>query len=277
MPQPVLWRCPICAEALSLNEGSFICHNKHNFDRAKEGYVNLLVVNRKHSSDPGDNKAMLDSRRYFLQQGFYKPLAEQLGQLIESYLPPKDAMTVVDAGCGEGYYLHTLAEQLGTQHYYYGTDISRTAMRLAAKQYSTLNFAVASSFALPIANNSVDVVIRIFAPANEAEIQRILKTGGLYLWVYPAEKHLFELRQLIYDEPKPHIVETLEPIVGFNDLPDIKITYPLHLPNPTSIAALLTMTPYYWSANKAKQAYCQHLQTLDLTVDFAISIRQKVA
>ncbi len=102
----ILWRCPLCHEPLKLVGRSFACANRHSFDQAKEGYVNLLRVNRKHSADPGDNKEMLESRRHFLQQGFYAPLAAGLGEAIRQYFPdPSQPLTLLDAGCGEGYYL----------------------------------------------------------------------------------------------------------------------------------------------------------------------------
>lgn len=275
--KPSLWRCPICHAALQLQERSFTCSNHHRFDQAKEGYVNLLRVNRKHSADPGDNKAMLESRRHFLQQGFYAPLAQALGDAIRQHFSADTAnLTLLDAGCGEGYYLSQLAVQLGGGAYW-GTDISRAAMRLAAKAYPNMQFAVASSFELPLADEAVDAVVRVFAPASAAEITRVLKTGGVYLWAYPGELHLFELRQRIYDEPKPHTVETLPPLVGMTEGVPLRVQYRITLPDAESIAALLAMTPYYWSASADKQAQCQTLQTLDLTVDFVISQWQKSA
>lgn len=271
-----LWRCPLCQQPLHAVARSFTCSNRHSFDQAKEGYVNLLRVNRKHSADPGDNKAMLESRRHFLQQGFYAPLATGLAQVIRPYFPDTtQALTLLDAGCGEGYYLHQLAQMLGDHVQYLGTDISRSAMRLAAKQYPAMQFAVASSFELPLADAAVDVLVRVFAPASEAEIVRVLKPGGVYLWAYPAAQHLFELRELIYDDPKPHSVEDLPPMVGMLECEPLRVNYAVTLPDQASVAALLHMTPYYWSASAEKQAHCQSLQSLDLTVDFEVRVMKK--
>lgn len=270
------WQCPLCQQPLTLVERSYVCSNRHSFDRAKEGYVNLLRLNRKHSADPGDNKDMLDSRRHFLQQGFYAPLAEAIANTIRTHLPDSaQVLSVLDAGCGEGYYLGKLAEQLGAQHGYQGTDISRTAMRMAAKQYPQLHFAVASSFELPVADASIDALVRVFAPAADSEMARVLKAGGVYIWAYPGPQHLFELRQLIYDDPKPHTVEELPPIDGLQAYPPLQVQYRISLPDPASIAALLSMTPYYWSASAEKQHYCQQLQKLELSVDFAVSVWRK--
>lgn len=274
---PVSWRCPLCSEPLSLSGRSFVCANRHSFDQAKEGYVNLLRLNRKHSADPGDNRDMLASRRHFLQQGFYAPLAAGLAETVRQYFPdPAQPLVLLDAGCGEGYYLGQLAQHLGGNVQYLGTDISRVAMRMAAKQYPAMQFAVASSFELPLSDASVDVLVRVFAPAAEAEIARVLKPGGLYLWAYPGPQHLFELRSLIYDAPKLHSVEeTLPPIDGMTECPSLNVTYPVTLPDQASVTALLNMTPYYWSASEAKQAHCQRLQSLDLTVDFGVRVMRK--
>jgi 23S rRNA (guanine745-N1)-methyltransferase len=273
---PMVWQCPQCREPLAAVGRSWVCANRHSFDQAKEGYVNLLLVNRKHSADPGDNKTMLASRRHFLQQGFYAPLAEGLAEMVRQYFPdPAQALTLLDAGCGEGYYLGKLAQRLGDKVQCCGTDISRAAMRMAAKQYPTMQFAVASSFELPQADASVDVLVRVFAPAADSEIVRVLKPGGLYLWAYPGARHLFELRQLIYDEPKPHEVEILPPMEGMVECQPLNVQYRVTLPDQASIAALLAMTPYYWSASADKQAHCQRLHSLDLTVDFAVSVMKK--
>lgn len=117
---PILWRCPLCHDPLNQTGRTFTCANRHSFDQAKEGYVNLLLVNRKHSTDPGDNKAMLESRRQFLQQGFfYAPLAAALGATIREHFPDTtQALMLLDAGCGKGYYLNQLARCNGNYKYY---------------------------------------------------------------------------------------------------------------------------------------------------------------
>lgn len=269
-----IWRCPLCQESLQLVERSFVCSNRHSFDRAKEGYVNLLPVNKKKSTDPGDSKAMLDSRRRFLQQGFYQPLADVLVAQIQAHYPVADqVLQVFDAGCGEGYYLGQLAQALGERAQFAGTDIAKPAMRMAAKRYPQLQFAVASSFDLPVADNSVDVLVRVFAPAADSEIVRVLKPGGLYLWANPATHHLFELRQLVYDTPQLHTVDEnkVSTELGLQALPAQQVNYQVCLPDAAAIGDLLEMTPYYWSASAEKQAQCRALQQLELTVDFHLS------
>lgn len=272
------WRCPVCREPLQADGRSLACANRHRFDRAKEGYVNLLLANRKNSADPGDSKAMLGSRRRFLQQGFYDPLADSLAAAIRQQFPDSFMpLNLLDAGCGEGYYLGRLIQQLGSRLQAAGTDISRAAMRMAARRYPDARFAVASSFDLPLADASVDALVRVFAPASDTEVARVLKPDGLYLWAHPGERHLFELRQRVYDNPQLHAVNTEKTAaeVDLSVVDTLEVSYPLHLPDQGAVADLLEMTPYYWSASAAKQQACQRLQSLDLTVDFRVTVMRK--
>jgi len=235
-----LWNCPICKQPLFAHQRNYQCENRHSFDQAKEGYVNLLLVNKKKSQDPGDSKAMLDSRRRFLQQGFYAPLAEALAQQINThFVDHAEPLRICDAGCGEGYYLGQLQQSLSQDCVLQGSDIAKPAMKMAAKQYPDIHFAVASSYDLPLADQSIDTLIRVFAPVADEEALRVLKPNGLYLWAYPAEYHLFGLRQLVYDDPKPHEDIPLPEHLQQLEHETLDIRYPIHLSNPQSIASLL--------------------------------------
>ena len=134
------WRCPVCHLPLVLHQSTYSCSNQHSYDRAKEGYVNLLLAHRKKSADPGDTKAMLMSRRLFLEQGHYQPLALALAQHIQTAnLTPQSVL--LDIGCGEGYYLQQIATQ-NPELTIWGIDIARDAARMAAKRLPMMQFAV---------------------------------------------------------------------------------------------------------------------------------------
>lgn len=271
------WSCPVCKSPLLLTERTFSCESNHRFDKAKEGYVNLLLAHKKKSQMPGDNKAMLQQRRLFLEQGFYEPLAAQLTQCIQEdkHTTPNKSLQILDSGCGEGYYLNHIAKTLGNNHEYSGIDISKEATKLAAKRYKNYHFATASSYELPITDNSCDIAFRVFAPAGDAEIYRVLRKDGLYLWVHPNANHLFSLRELIYQDAKPHTVDTNIP-TGFEVIDIINLSYPIHLKDASSLYALLTMTPYFWTASKEKQAQCQQLSEFKVNTDFKIHVLRKV-
>lgn len=95
--------CPLCHQPLSREKNSYICPQRHQFDMAKEGYVNLLPVQHKRSRDPGDSAEMIQARRAFLDAGHYQPLRDAIVAQLRERLDEK-ATAVLDIGCGEGYY-----------------------------------------------------------------------------------------------------------------------------------------------------------------------------
>ncbi len=103
--------CPLDKQPLQLNERTWCCDNGHSFDIAKQGYVNLLPVQNKRSKDPGDSKAMVQARREYLNKGYYQPLAQALADTVLAM----GSQALLDAGCGEGYYLRYLVEQAEQQ------------------------------------------------------------------------------------------------------------------------------------------------------------------
>ena len=99
------WICPSCSNVLSFNHSSWCCSNGHVYDVAKEGYVNLLLVQHKNSKQPGDSKQMVNGRRGFLEQGHYAPLADAISGIYNQYLTQQTTQndaSFFDAGCGEG-------------------------------------------------------------------------------------------------------------------------------------------------------------------------------
>ena len=136
--------CPLCQTSFTQTNNTQICENNHHFDIAKEGYLNLLPVNAKNSKNPGDNKEMMMARRTFLNSGGYLPLAEKLSFLIKELLAEKEQATLLDLGCGEGYYTEFLAGNLPDSTTISALDISKVAVRYAAKRYKTINFCVHS-------------------------------------------------------------------------------------------------------------------------------------
>lgn len=103
-------RCPLCGKPLRLDGGSYRCENRHSYDCAKSGYVNLLDSSRKRSKIPGDNKLMSAARRDFLNKGYYEPLSDALNSVCLARLSGSSSPVILDAGCGEGYYTSRLAE-----------------------------------------------------------------------------------------------------------------------------------------------------------------------
>ncbi len=273
---PSLWTCPLCREPLLPQDRQFRCANGHCFDQAKEGYVNLLPTNRKGSAAPGDNREMLRNRREFLQLGHYRPLADALGELCREQAGVGDgsSFNLLDTGCGEGYYTGVIAEalletQARSDLWLGGIDIAKEAARMAAKRYPNVQFAVASNADLPLANDSLDCALRIFAPAADGEIVRALKPGGLFIAVTPGERHLFQLRQLVYDAPREHAAP-IGQIEGLNHVRREAMDYRIRLTGRGQAAKLLAMTPYYWQASREKQEHIAGLEDTETEIAFRV-------
>ncbi len=242
-------RCPLCHELLVENIPGLACANRHQFDRAREGYFHLLPVQYKGSRDPGDGKLQLQARRRFLRAEFFAPLKHKLQSLL-----PENTNQLLDIGCGEGYFTAAFADVLPNADIY-GLDISKTGIKLAAKSAGkdTLNkkliYTVASSIDLPFVDASMDVITRIYAPSKDEELQRVLKPTGLLIIVTPGEHHLLALRQRIYAEIRPHPAP--ETPKGFKEIECYEVQGELNLPAGEYAEALLAMTPFAWRITSA--------------------------
>ena len=189
--------CPVCGNLLQKEEKAYICPKGHNYDLAREGYVYLLPPNKKHSKDPGDNKQMVAARRAFLETGLYQPFSDELDRLALECLGKNGSPVVLDAGCGEGYYTGRLAQALGERARVFGFDISKCAVRAAAKRYREIAFAVGSSFGIPFADAAADLVVNVFAPIVPEELARVVKPGGHLILAVPGERHLYGLKEIL--------------------------------------------------------------------------------
>ena len=191
-----LFVCPLCGGALERQGGSYLCPNGHCHDVAKEGYTYLLPVNRRHSKAPGDDKAMTAARHAFLEKGYYAPLREKLCQLAVELTG--DAPAVLDNGCGEGYYTAGIYQALcvaGKAPRMAGIDISKPILRLAARREKSIDFAVASSYLLPVADSSIDLLVNCFSPLAIEEFRRVLRPGGRLVIIELTAPARFPMKQ----------------------------------------------------------------------------------
>ena len=264
--------CPLCALPLTLTQRTWGCPQAHKFDMAKEGYVNLLPVQKKNSKDPGDNQQMMFARREFLNAGYYQILSDRVNQLALQYA--SSAQQILDIGCGEGYYSHRLYNALVAHHFCYlqGVDISKSAIKYAAKRYPNLSFCVASAYEMPIPSNSIDLAIRIYAPSKVEELQRIMAPSGILITVSPGPLHHFALKQQIYDQPRLH-PESEARVDGFECLHQERLSAQLELNDSKYIGNFLEMTPYAWKFTaEQKQAFTQ--RGLSCELDFQIEVHR---
>ncbi|MCL1140419.1 23S rRNA (guanine(745)-N(1))-methyltransferase [Shewanella pneumatophori] len=246
----MIYRCPLCQQALSKEDKTWCCPANHRFDCAKEGYVNLLPVQKKKSNDPGDNKEMMLARREFLNKGYYQVLSDKVNLLANEYA--NDPEYGLDIGCGEGYYSNRLVESLPPGFALYGVDISKSALKYAAKRYPKIAFSVASAFDMPFPDNSFDFMLRIYAPSLDVELKRVIKSGGILITVCAGPRHHFALKELIYDNPKEH-TEASSKIEGFELIHQERILQQLSLTDPVDISNFLKMTPYNWKLTEQQK------------------------
>ena len=270
-----LFRCPLCSEPLIRDQRTYRCPNRHSYDIAKEGYTYLLPVNQKNSTAPGDDKGMAAARRAFLSKGYYRPLLEALCDLAVSMTG--DAPTVLDAGCGEGYYtagIHQALLEAGKMPRTAGIDISKFILRSAAKRSREIEFAVASSYRLPVADESMELLINCFSPLAAEEFHRCLKPEGAFLYVVPAAEHLWEMKQVLYDAPYRN-EEKLTPYAGFRYEKVVTVDTTITLESPEDIHNLFQMTPYYWKTPKAGAERLAALDKLTTRIAFHIHVFRK--
>lgn len=271
--------CPVCKEVLLKEDRVFRCNKNHVYDIAKEGYVNLLLAQKKNSKDPGDSKEMIDARKNFLSKGYYHPLALGINNCLRGLITGNslDNINILDAGCGEGYYLDRLSQEL--QEYsnlaFYGLDISKAGVRLAAKKNKNISFAVGSIFDMPIKSQSIDCLLSIFAPIAEQEFTRVLKPNGKALIVSPGAHHLYGLKKLLYENPYLND----EDKVSFDNLAildKIRVGYDFKLVSREDINNLILMTPYYWNTDMSKIVdLINEVDELETKADFIISVYHK--
>ena len=271
-----LFICPICSSELTRGDKNYVCPKGHCYDIASSGYVNLLPVNKKRSASPGDDKAMAAARKAFLDKGYYRPLRDALCNAAVE-LAPKD-VTLLDAGCGEGYYtaeIYHALEAAEKSPQMAGIDISKDILKYAAKREKRIEYAVASSFHLPIRDSSVDILLNCFSPLAEEEFRRVLKKGGYFIYVVPAAGHLWEMKSIAYDVPYPNEEKDIE-YEGFRYADIIEVKSVLQLENQTDISNLFSMTPYFWRTPREGVQRLSQLEKLETAAEFRIHILKKL-
>lgn len=188
-PHEHMFRCPVCRSDMAFrDENGIVCGAGHCFDLSKRGYINFAP----HQVTAKYTKEMFESRRLVFQSGFYNPLLENIEQLIDKYMPGAPNISVLDAGCGEGFFTRELLNGARTM---FAVDIVKDAVTLAARESREAFWIVGDLSNIPIRENSVDIVLNILAPANYGEFSRVIKSGGVLIKVVPDGGYLTELRE----------------------------------------------------------------------------------
>jgi 23S rRNA (guanine745-N1)-methyltransferase len=262
--------CPLDGHPLERYGHQLTCQNGHSFDAAKRGYFHLLPAQFKNSKDPGDSKQMIEARHRFLSNGFYQELANNMA----SFSAIKSAVSILDAGCGEGYYLRQLETYAPhIQWIATGLDISKPAIANAAKLNKACCWMVASNANIPLPDNSIDVLWCVFGFPHEDEFMRVLKPGGRLIQVDAGSNHLLDLRKIIYPEVKIKQPPALfnNPMLSDGRSESLEFSMTLDTQN---IADLMLMTPHLFKASKAGIERAMNLKELDCRAH--ITLRERI-
>ena len=267
------FRCPHCKEALELSENqkSIVCKGtvkRHCFDLSSSGYVNFAPPSQSGS---GDSKEAVRSRTDFLESGGYLTVSCEITKLVTKYC--KGGL-VFDAGCGEGYYTNNIAKEYGGD--VVGFDLSKFGVEYASKSakrnlLKNIFFAVSSVYTLPVEDNSADGIVNIFAPCVESEYARVLKKGGVLITAEAGENHLLGLKEAIYDNAYKNNGREDMPL-GLELVEEKDVRFNLVLEEKKLIAALFSMTPYYYRTSEADMKKLEALERLETSVDVKIKI-----
>ena len=258
--------CPICGCQLNSEGKRYICPNNHSFDIARQGYVNLLTVQQKHSLNPGDTREQVLSRREFLEAGYYAPIARTL---VDTARKLGITGQILDVGCGEGWYSAQLADALGAE--LTGLDISKEAVRCAAAKYKGKQWLCATAAHIPVEEGSVDLLTSLFALTLPEEFRRVLKPGGYYFQVLAAEDHLLGLKGIIYDSLTHKEKDTVPELPGFERVMSVPIRFDFTVEGQ-QVQNLFSMTPHVFRIGKSGAQRLHNTQTLADTASCVLNV-----
>ena len=259
--------CPICQENLALLETSFKCYNRHSFDLAKFGYVNLVPQIKQSANYDKEN---FQNRQQILEAGFYQAILEAVSDLLSN---SKNAKTILDIGCGEGFYSRKLQES-HSEKTFYAFDISKDSVQIAAKSEPNraVNWFVGDLAHLPIKDASMDILLDIFSPANYGEFRRVLSKDGILIKVIPTENHLKEIRQKVQDQLIKKDYSNQDIKNHFQDHFTILSSQTVSLTKPITaeqLQTLLSMTPLLFHVDQTKIDWSQ---LTEITIEAEIMV-----
>ncbi|KEQ38748.1 methyltransferase domain protein [Streptococcus mitis] len=261
--------CPICQENLTLLETSFKCYNRHSFDLAKFGYVNLAPQIKQSTNYDKEN---FQNRQQILEAGFYQAILEDISDLLATN---PSAKTVLDIGCGEGFYSRQLQESHPDKTFY-AFDISKDSVQIAAKSEANwaVNWFVGDLAHLPIKDDSMDILLDIFSPANYGEFRRVLSKDGILIKVIPTKNHLKEIRQRVQDQLTKKDYSNQDIKNHFQEHFTILSSQTASLTKTITaeqLQALLSMTPLLFHVDQTKIDWSQ---LTEITIEAEILVGQ---
>lgn len=275
--------CPICSGPIQVmqaaNTGSLRCSRGHCFDIAKQGYVNLLP----HPPRGAYDKSMFEARRRVSASGFFEPLLERIsGRISRELAFDAEPPHLLDAGCGEGSALARIVDQVheraGTKLLGAGVDISKEAIRIAARESSRAIWCVADLARCPFADRTFGFILNLLSPSNYSEFRRLLSDDGLVIKVIPGSAYLRELREVLYRQTdRQHYDNERTAALFFRHfhlLETESVQYRLPAA-PTFLADVIRMTPLSWGASEEQIRQALRMEDAEITADFTILYGKK--
>ena len=263
--------CPVCGTPLSEDGRRLLCEQRHSFDLAKSGYCNLLPPSGKHVH--GDNKEMIRARRDFLECGAYSFLADAVADAVRAVFPENGFL--LDAGCGECYYTEKILAAITEKApEALGIDISKDACIYGKKRLPSLPLAAASLYRIPVESASVDTLVLLFAPFAAEEISRVLKPNGHLVMAFPGRRHLFGLKEILYETPYENEVAPLS-IAGYTLVHHESLSRTVCFKDRSEIESLFMMTPYYYRTRPADKEKLYALPLLETELSFELAVYRK--
>lgn len=264
--------CPVCRAALILTDKTWRCEAGHSYDCAKQGYVNLHVVQHKHSKSPGDTPESVAARRRFLAGGFYQNLQQKIVEVVANL----QVTRAIDIGCGEGYYTQAMAQAVPEL---IAVDIAKSAVQIAAKQDARkqVTWVVGTGAVLPALDESVQLCTSFFSPLPKEEMLRVLAPAGYLLMATPAPLHLAAMREQLFEQVNPHepekFIAQLQPEFSLLETFYVEQDFAL---DQAQLTDLIAMTPYAYKAKADKRALLEAQQHLALQAQFYLYLFRKV-
>lgn len=261
--------CPVCGGELSRGEKTALCPGGHCYDISKKGYINLLMSQKSSKHSHGDDREMVLARTAFLETGYYAPLADAAADEAALHT---DKPRLVDIGCGEGYYTSIVAKAVRAA-FAFGVDVSKAALDSAARKYRDIAFAVASGASVPLADESCNLILNIFAPDFPDEFSRLLSPGGVIIKVIPDRRHLYSLKERIYDSPYENEV-VLPSFPSAALISDRRLSFTFN-PSGGDIETLFRMTPYFHKTSPSDMKKLAGIKSLECEAEFRILTYEK--
>lgn len=257
--------CPICGSHFHIQGNSLICENDHCYDFSKKGYINFVPTHQQDKEKY--NEALFEARKTILNAGFYRPVLERISSILTNTYADSP-FTLLDVGCGEGYYSRSLSERFGKATII-GCDISRAAIISAAQSSRQPLWMIANLKKLPIATQSINVLLDILTPADYTEFRRI--TGDYLIKVIPGNDYLKEIRQAVAHNlsrgesyNNQEVVNHLHENISIMENQRLLYTLPL---SSTESRAFLRMTPLTFGFSNER---LDQIQLNKITIDMNV-------